>query len=110
MPMKGNLMSRPNLSVTDCVYLCMRNGRYWTFWELQTAIKDKTGSFYGEPTISAGIRNLRKYEYRNKYGLPMLGDTITKRRIQRKIFGHHGKGYEYKLVEHIRGDNYGQAI
>ena len=92
------------LTLTDGLYLCMRDGTYWTFWDLQKVIKDKTGSFYGEPTISAGIRNLRKYEYRNKYGLPLLGDTITKRRVR------NGKGYEYKLVEHIRGDNYGQAI
>ena len=92
------------LTLTDALYLCMRNGKYWTFWDLQRVIQDRTGSFYGEPTISAGIRNLRKDKYRAKYGLPFAGETITSRRIQ------NGKGYEYKLIEHIKGENYGQAI
>mgnify|MGYP003150067181 FL=1 len=50
----------PKFSLDDCVYLCMRNGRWWTFWDLQKTIKERTGKFYGEPTISASIRNLIK--------------------------------------------------
>ena len=30
------------LTLDDCVYLCMRDGNYWTFWELQETIKNKT--------------------------------------------------------------------
>lgn len=59
---------------------------------MQRVIKEKTDTFYGEPTISAAIRELRKVHCRQKYGLPMDGDTVTKRRIAGK------KGYEYKLT------------
>lgn len=94
-------MSQPNLSVTDCVYLCMRNGRYWTFWELQTAIKKRFGKFYGEPTISAAIRDLRNDAPRQKYGFPNYGEVVTKKRVS------EGKGWKYKLLE---GVNDGKAI
>ena len=76
----------------DAVFLCMRNNAWWTFWDLQRVIKEKTGIFYGEPTISAGIRELRKSDCRQKYGLPMDGDTVIRRRIADR------KGYEYKLI------------
>lgn len=88
-------MSKPN-SVTDYVYLAMRNGQWWTFWELQDVIKNNVGKFYGEPTISAAIRELRKYEPRKKYGLPLNGEIVIKRKIKYK------KGNEYRL---ITGDN-----
>ena len=80
------------ITLTDAIYLTMRDGKWWTFWDLQRVIKEKTGSFYGEPTISAGIRNLRKDDYRAKYGLPYEGDTVERRRK------HGSKGYEYKLI------------
>ena len=79
-------------SITDFVFLCMRDGCWWTFWELQEVIKTKTGKFYGEPSISAAIRDLRKAPYRLKYGLQSSGETIEKRRII------NGKGYKYKLI------------
>jgi|TARA_R100000084_G_scaffold21473_1_gene7376 hypothetical protein len=88
-------MSKPS-SVTDYVYLAMRNGQWWTFWELQDVIKNNVGKFYGEPTISAAIRELRKYEPRKKYGLPLNGEIVIKRKIKNK------KGNEYRL---ITGDN-----
>ena len=81
-------------SLDDCVYLCMSNGSnsYWTFWELQYAIKEKTGTFYGEPSISAAIRNIRKADRRAKYNLPPYGEVIEKKRRTA------GKGYKYKLI------------
>ena len=81
-----------NLSLDDCIYLALRDGRYRTFWELQTLIKDKTGKFYGEPTISAGIRNMRKGYCRVKYGLKPYGEVIEKKRLDT------GKGYQYRLI------------
>ena len=84
-------MSKPN-SVTDYVYLAMSNGQWWTFWELQDVIKRNIGKFYGEPTISAAIRELRKYEPRKKYGLPLNGEIVIKRKIQNR------KGNEYRLI------------
>lgn len=84
------------LTLDDCVYMCMRDGRHWTFWELQTAIKEKTGKFYGEPTISAAIRNLRKDPARLKYNLPRNGEVVGKKRRA------SGNGYKYKLL----GENY----
>ena len=69
----------------------MKNGDWWTFWTLQSTIKDRTGRFFGEPTISASIRNLRKDYAREKYKLNPYGEVIEKRRIEGR------KGYEYKL-------------
>ena len=48
----------------------MKDGNWWTYWTLQKVIKERTGTFYGEPSISAAIRNLRKEKEKNKYGLP----------------------------------------
>lgn len=82
----------PNLSVDDCVYLCMRNGHWWTFWDLQQMISQKCNKFYGEPTLSASIRNLRKDYCREKYRLPKHGEVVLKKRLP------NGKGYQYKLI------------
>ena len=84
-------MSKAN-SITDFVYLCMRDGSWWTFWDLQRVIKQKTGKYYGEPSISAAIRDLRKTPYREKYSLQMWGEIVDKKRIT------EGKGYKYKLL------------
>lgn len=80
------------LTLDDCVFLCMRDGRWWTFWDLQSTIKEKTGKFYGEPTISASIRNLRKEHARQKYNLPKYDEVVEKKRRPT------GKGYQYKLI------------
>ena len=80
------------LTLNDCVYLCMRNGEWWTFWKLQQKIKSKTDTFYGEPSISAAIRYLRKDPQREKYKLTRYGEVVEKR----KMF--NGKGFEYKLI------------
>ena len=80
------------ITLDDCVYLCMRDGKWWTFWELQSTIKEKAGKFYGEPTISASIRNMRKDYCREKYGLPRSDEVIFKKRIP------NGKGWIYRLV------------
>ena len=79
-------------SLDDCVFLCMRDGNYWTFWELQSVIKDKTNTFYGEPSISAAIRNLRKPDRRAKHNLPPYGEVIERKRRAT------GKGYKYRLL------------
>tara|TARA_R100000773_G_scaffold752_5_gene1344 strand:+ start:2062 stop:2349 length:288 start_codon:yes stop_codon:yes gene_type:complete len=82
---------RPN-SIDDYVFICLLNGKWWTFWDLQKTIREKVGRLYGEPSISAAIRDIRKIPQRNKYNLPMTGEVIDKRRIE------GGKGYEYKLA------------
>ncbi len=88
-------MSKAN-SITDFVYLCMRDGSWWTFWELQDVIKTKTGKYYGEPSLSAAIRDLRKTPYREKYDLQMWGEVVEKKRIT------NGKGYKYKLTTGVK--------
>jgi len=80
------------ITLDDCVYLCMRNGNYWTFWQLQQKIKAKVGIYYGEPSISAAIRDLRKQPQREKYNLKPLGEVVIKKRM------FNSKGYEYKLI------------
>ena len=86
-------------SLDDCVYLCMSDGSnsYWTFWELQSVIKEKTGTFYGEPSISAAIRNLRKPDRRVKYNLPPYGEVIQRKRRTTS------KGCKYKLITEDAG-------
>lgn len=79
-------------TLDDFVWKCMSDGRYWTFWDLRDSIKKNTGNYYGEPTISAAIRNLRKEPARVKYNLPMTGEVVVKKRIT------GGKGYQYKLI------------
>lgn len=91
MRLRGKKLSKPN-SLTDYVFLCMRDQSWWTFWELKEAIRKKTGKYYGEPSISAAIRDLRKEPYRHKYDLPVYGEIIDRKRIQ------GGKGYKYKLT------------
>ena len=82
---------KPNC-LDDYVYVCMRNGRWWTFWELQQVIKDKTGKFYGEPTISAAIRNLRKDYARVKYNLHPFNEVVEKKRLW------NSNGWKYRLI------------
>ena len=83
------------LTLEDCVFLCMRNGEYWTFWDLQKTIKEKTNTFYGEPTISTAIRNLRKDYARAKYGLnpDMSFEVVVKKRMD------NSKGWKYRLIK-----------
>lgn len=89
-------MRKRKLTLDDCVYLCMKDGKWWTFWKLQQKIKDKTGNFFGEPSISAAIRDLRKEPQRVKYDLPLYGEIVEKKRM------FNSKGYEYKL--NIKGE------
>ena len=78
------------MTLTDCLYAIMKDGGWFTFWQLQEKIQ-AFGKFYGEATISAGLRKLRNYEERKKYNLKPYGEVVEKRsRLA-------GKGYEYKL-------------
>ena len=76
-------------TLNDCVYLCMKDGNWWTYWTLQKVIKERTGTFYGEPSISAAIRNLRKDKQKEKYRLP--DDAVIREKITNQ------KGYKYRL-------------
>jgi len=80
------------LSVTDCVYLCLRKGRYMMFHEIKEMITSNTGKFYGEATISAAIRDLRNEEPRIRYELHPYNEVVVKRKRA------NSKGYEYKLI------------
>jgi len=84
-------MQNPN-SLDDYVFMCMRDGNFWTFWSLQQCIQKNTKKFYGEPSISAAIRNLRKQHNRIKYNLPATDEIIKRRRM------FNSQGYEYKLL------------
>ena len=75
------------LTLDDCVYLCMRDGKWWTFWKLQQKIKSRVGIYYGEPSISAAIRDLRKAPQREKYDLEPFGEVV----IKKKMFNSESK-------------------
>ena len=79
----------PKYTLNDCVYLCMKDGNWWTYWTLQKVIKERTGTFYGEQSISAAIRNLRKDKQKEKYRLP--DDAVIREKITNQ------KGYKYRL-------------
>ena len=86
-------MSRKNLTLDDMVFIVMRSGLYYTFWELQSIIQERSGGkFYGEPSISAAIRTLRKDDRRAKYKLPRYGEVVERKRRS------SGKGYKYRLI------------
>lgn len=73
----------------------MRNGKKWTYWQLQETIKEKANKFYSENSIGAAVRDLRKMPERKKYNLNtnMAFNTVKKEAIT------GGKGYTYRLVE-----------
>lgn len=81
-------------TLDDYVIACLSNGGRWTFWSLQEKIQAKTGRFYGEPTISQAIRNIRKDHMRAKYNLPD-GEVVLKERIP------ESKGYYYYLHPNV---------
>ena len=64
VPMCIQKKSKSKYTVDDCVFLCMRNAynnkRWLMFHEIQRIISEQTGKFFGEATISASIRNMRK--------------------------------------------------
>lgn len=92
------LKMNKKLTLDDMVYLCMKEGKtWWTYWDLQRVIKQRSGAFYGEPSISTAIRNMRKDKQRAKYKLKKYGDTIESRR-RKTIDGKKLRGYEFKLI------------
>ena len=94
MTIPKSLVGKPKhkLSITDAVYLCLRKGNYMTFWEIQKMIKENTGKFFGEPSISAAIRDLRNDGPRAKYELHPYNEVVEKRRRV------GSKAYEYILI------------
>lgn len=79
----------------DLVFTMMSDFKPWTFWGLQQTISEKYGEFYGEPSISAAIRDLRKTEARTRYNLPLTGEVVLKEKRA------SGKGYQYRLAPTI---------
>ena len=87
------IRKKRNHSLDECVYFCLRDGNWWTFWQIQKTIQEKEGTLYGEPTISAGIRNLRKTDRREKFNLKPYGEVVELKRIPNR------KGYMYRLIK-----------
>lgn len=77
------------------VFNCLKDHHWWTFWELQELIQQMTGKFYGETSISAAIRNLRKFKQRQRFDLPLDLDTEVIEKKKRDS----GKGYQYRLIK-----------
>ena len=79
----------------DMVFEMMSNFQPWEFWKLQRAISEKYDEFYGEPSISAAIRDIRKPEARRRYNLPPTGEVVIKEKRP------NGRGYQYRLAPQI---------
>jgi predicted metal-dependent hydrolase len=98
MELPTALQGKPKskLTLDDCVFLVLRNanarGEWMNFWTISERILGTVNKKYGEPTISASIRNMRKEHCREAYELPKYGEVILKRRM------FNSKGYEYKLI------------
>jgi len=95
MTMRMMIMTNKNPSIEECIFDCMDDFRPWTYWKLKEVIYNRHGKFYGEPTISAGIRNIRKTRHREKFNLPMTGEVVIKERII------DSKGYTFRLSPEI---------
>jgi|TARA_R110000782_G_scaffold14975_1_gene44186 hypothetical protein len=80
------------VTLTSAIVNVMSDNKPWTFWSLQDEINRRFDVFYGEPSISAGIRMLRRYGIRKKYNLPEKGEIVFKERIPSR------RGYQYILV------------
>jgi len=80
-------------TLKDSVFICLMNGKWWTFWDLKSEIYDKVGRFYDHTSISASLREIRHLPSRQRYGLPldMNIEVIARRKRE------DGKGHEYKL-------------
>jgi hypothetical protein len=80
------------MTLMDCLYEVMKDGGWFTFWVLRDRISNSFDKYYGEATISAGLRKFRHYEERKKYNLSFGAEVIEKRPRPT------GAGYEYKLI------------
>ena len=89
------MTNRSSKTCTDLVFELMYDFKPWTFWDLQQTMADKVGQFYGEPTISASIREIRRPSFRKKYKLPDTGEVIIREKRS------SGKGYQYRLAPTI---------
>lgn len=79
----------------DYVFNLMTNMEKWTFWSLQSAIKEKHGRFFGEPTISQAIRNIRKDYMRERHNLPYDIEVVLREKLE------SGNGCSYQLAPEI---------
>ncbi len=106
VPQSIEKKSRNKYTVDDCVFMTLRSGyvknNWLMFHEIQQKIVNayagwfgeeyaRKKRFYGENTISACIRNMRKDRCRELYDLPRYGEIVIKRKR------HNSKGYEYKF-------------
>ena len=83
-------MAKPS-SLHDYLFVFMRKGEWWTYWDLSQMIQQHFGKKYNDNSISAAMRDFRKLPYKAKYKLPG-GEVLLRRgRI-------NGKGNEYKLI------------
>jgi len=96
-------------TVDDCVFIVLHKAYLKNEWrmfhEIQESIQNaytntygeqyaKKRRFYGENTIAACVRNMRKARCRESYNLPL--DMNTEVIVKRKR--HNSRGYEYKFA------------
>lgn len=92
------------IGIISAIATVMSDGKPWSFWTLQDAIKQRFDLYYGEPSISAGIRALRRRENRKRYGLPLAGEIIIKNRLvylDPNTNKYSGRAYQYRLITNM---------
>tara|TARA_A100001035_G_C27426733_1_gene339658 strand:- start:136 stop:429 length:294 start_codon:yes stop_codon:yes gene_type:complete len=85
-------VSKPS-SLRDYIFICFLNGKWWRFEQLQKEIEEKVHRKYDHTSISASIREIRHYDSRVRYGLPldMSVEVVDRRKVE------NSNAYEYKL-------------
>tara|TARA_Y100001972_G_C7554901_1_gene278832 strand:+ start:399 stop:788 length:390 start_codon:yes stop_codon:yes gene_type:complete len=88
------------VTIHEALFFFLKNGNKYTFWELRSRILEEYGQSYGEPSISAALRDFRKNQYRIKFDLPSFDfDPVIKKKRK------GGRGYEYSFsattLQHI---------
>ena len=91
--MRVKQVSKRKPTMHDCIYMAMSRGHWWTPEELKFFIANNFKKSCGESGLTAGMRDFRKQEYREKYKLPLDCEVLEKKRA-------YGKSnlWKYRLV------------
>lgn len=85
---------KPMGSSQDAIYEVMKNGNFYTIWDIRKLIALRYGIHVMETTISAKMRSFRWLENRVKYKL----STDLREEVLIKEKRVNGGGYLYKLI------------
>ncbi len=83
-------------TVKQAVYEVMKDGNFYTIWDLRRLIAFHYDVYSMETSISAVMRSFRWAENRAQFNLSRDQEVLVKKTRQ------NGKGYVYKLITQER--------